>query len=60
LWTAIFASNRTNLVRGLRAVEIQLAGLRQDIQKNRPKAVHARLRKASAFRQAVGQLKAQR
>jgi prephenate dehydrogenase len=60
LWTAIFGSNRTNLVRGLRAVEIQLAGLRQDIQKNRPKAVHARLRKASAFRQAVGQLKAQR
>ena len=57
LWTAIFGSNRGNVVRGLKAVEAQLAGLRKDIQAGRRRQVHARLRKASAFRQTVEQLK---
>ena len=57
LWTAIFGSNRVNMVRGLKAVEAQLAALRKDIQAGRRRQVHARLRKASAFRQTVEHLK---
>lgn len=58
LWNAIFGSNRSNVVRLLKAVEAQLLGLRKDIQAGRRRQVHARLRKASAFRQAVEPLRA--
>ena len=53
LWNAIFSSNKSNMVRLLRAVEAQVSGLRKEIQQGKKQAVHARLRKAAAFRQAV-------
>lgn len=58
LWDDIFAANKPNMVRLLKAVELQLAGLRRDIQRGQRKAVHARLRRASAFRQTVELLRA--
>jgi prephenate dehydrogenase len=57
LWTAIFEANRPNMVRLIKGLEKQLAGLRQDLQKKNAKAVHARLRKAAAFRRSVDLLR---
>jgi prephenate dehydrogenase len=58
LWDAIFSSNRANMIRLIKAVEAQLSGLRKDLQRGQRRAVHTRLRKASAFRQAVELLRA--
>ncbi len=57
LWTSILYLNRGNVTGILRGVERQLAGLRQDLQRGRLREVHARLRRASAFRQTVERLK---